>query len=139
MYCVITADIALHCIIKCRSPNNVKVTKLQRKGLAWQVGCMGVFGNYILCQSEKWMEEKIVHRLLFTVEWKTLFGRPRHRWKVLTLSYIRCGVGDGIGLAQVSCNLNEYSFCMSGRANMQPSVTWIVKVKHFNKQCNRSA
>ena len=48
-----TADNAIHCIIKCRPPNNVKVTKLQRKGLAGQVGCIGVFRNYILCQSEK--------------------------------------------------------------------------------------
>jgi hypothetical protein len=70
-----TADNALHCIIKCRSPNNVKVTKLQRKGLAGQVGCMGVFRNYIFCQSEKvngreYITQIVVHSSMEEINWE---------------------------------------------------------------------
>ena len=43
------------------------------------------------------MEEKIVHRPLFTTQWK------RPRWKTLTSSYARCVVSDGLDLTEVSC------------------------------------
>jgi hypothetical protein len=71
-----TDDNAQYCIIKCRSPNNVKVTKLQRKCLAGQVGCMGVFRNYIHCQSEKVngrgnITQIVVHSSIEEINWET--------------------------------------------------------------------
>jgi len=44
------------------------------------------------------MEEKIVHRSLFTTQWKRLVWRPR--WKILTSSYARCDVSDGLDLTE---------------------------------------
>ena len=46
------------------------------------------------------MEEKLVHRSWFTTQSRRLFGRCRHRLKILTSSYIRCDVSNGIDLAQ---------------------------------------
>jgi hypothetical protein len=63
------------------------------------------------------MEDKIVHRSLFVTQWKRLIWSPRHRWKILTSSYIRCNVADGIDLAQGACKLrmNVHSLCNVGR------------------------
>jgi len=61
------------------------------------------------------MEEKIVHRSLFTTLWKRLVQRPR--WKILTSSYRRCDVSDGLDLTDGSCKpvMNVHSPCNVGR------------------------
>ena len=53
---------------------------------------------------------------MFTTQWKRLVRRPRHRWKILTSSYIRCDVPDGIDLAQGACKprLNVHAVCNVG-------------------------
>jgi hypothetical protein len=58
------------------------------------------------------MEEKIVHRSLFTAEGKGLIGRPRHRWKILT-SYMMCDFADEIDLVQGASKprMNVHSLC----------------------------
>jgi hypothetical protein len=63
------------------------------------------------------MEEKILHRWLCTIEYKRLVGRPRHRWKILISSYIRCKVADGIDLAEGACKprMNVHSQYNVGR------------------------
>jgi hypothetical protein len=62
------------------------------------------------------MEEK-VHRSLFITPWKRLVGRPRHRWKILTLSYTRCDVAGGIDLAQGAYKhrMNIHAVCNDGK------------------------
>jgi hypothetical protein len=62
------------------------------------------------------MKAKIVHRSLFTAQWKRVFGRHRHRWKIVTPSYIRCDVANGIDLAQGTCKprMNVHLLCNVG-------------------------
>jgi len=56
------------------SANCVKVTKLGREGLRGHIDCMGVFRNVMRCRRENCREQKVVHRLLFTAQWKILVG-----------------------------------------------------------------
>jgi hypothetical protein len=55
-------------------PNNVKVTKLRRKGLARHVAFMGVFRNYMLCRSQELNGREsssltVVHNSVEEVSW----------------------------------------------------------------------
>jgi len=56
------------------SANCVKVTKLGREGLRGHVVCMGIFRNVMLCRRENSREQKVVHRSLFSAQWKMLVG-----------------------------------------------------------------
>lgn len=96
-------DEALHCIIKCSTPNNVKATKLERKRLAGLVACVGGLKIISSIGQEKGTEGKKVLDLCSQLNGRE-FGRPRHRWKMLTSSYIRCNVTDAVDLAQVRVN-----------------------------------
>ena len=49
------------------------------------------------------MEEKTVHKALFTTQWKRLVRRSIHQWQILTSYHNRCDVADGIDLAQGAC------------------------------------
>ena len=59
------------------------------------------------------MDGKIVHRRLFTAQWKRLYGEPRHTWKKLTSYYIRCYVADGIHLAEGACKPSMFLHSLS--------------------------
>jgi len=61
------------------------------------------------------MEEKAVHRSLFKTRWKKLVGRPRHRWNILTPSFIKHDA-SGIDLVQGACKprTNVLSLCYVG-------------------------
>jgi hypothetical protein len=59
------------------------------------------------------MDEKIVHRWLFTTQWERLFGGPRHTWKKLTSYYIRCDVAGGVHLAEGACKPNMFIHSLS--------------------------
>jgi hypothetical protein len=52
----------------------VKVTKLGGKGLRGHTVCLRVFRNAMLCKRENCREQKVVHRSLFTAQWKILVG-----------------------------------------------------------------
>jgi hypothetical protein len=52
----------------------VKVAKLGREGLRRHIVCMGVFRNVMLCGRENCRKQKVVHRSLFTAQWKILVG-----------------------------------------------------------------
>jgi hypothetical protein len=70
------------------------------------------------------MEEKIAHRLLFTIQWKTLVGGARRIWGILTLSNVRFDITDGIAMALCACRprmnvhsaRNVGSFCTCATA-----------------------
>ena len=83
--------------------------------MAGHVACI-FFLPEIICfvGLRNWMEEKIVHRSLFTTQWKRLVRRPR--WKILTSSYTRCDVSDGLDLSKGSCKpiMNVHFPCNVG-------------------------
>ena len=65
----------------------------------------GLHGRFQkLCRSEKLGRRKSsVQRSLFQTQWKRLVGRPRHRRKIITSSFIKFGVAGGIDLVQGAC------------------------------------
>jgi hypothetical protein len=84
--------------------------------LAGHAACMGGFKNCMLCRSEKlnWRENSSLTIVQNSME-EVIWGH-RHRWKILTSSYMRCDVAGGTDLAQHACKprMNVHALCNLG-------------------------